>query len=78
MIAKNEKEILKKATEIVLQKKKKDYKGWKQNVIDQKKLEVMADKDKDWSNKIIQEASIQLILENLDLLTQNDITNHQQ
>lgn len=53
---------LQKAVEKILKKKGMDYNVWKREVINKKKLAVMSDEDKEWTERTIEEASLNLLM----------------
>ncbi|WP_437834480.1 DUF5415 family protein (plasmid) [Niallia taxi] len=52
-----------KAAEKILKKKNIDFNEWKKDVITKKKIAVMSDEDKEWTDRTIHEAAMQLIMD---------------
>lgn len=52
-----------KAAEKILKKRKIDFNEWKKDVITKRKIAVMSDEDKEWTERTIHEAALQLILD---------------
>ncbi|MFP7474279.1 DUF5415 family protein [Niallia taxi] len=52
-----------KAAEKILKKRKIDFNEWKKDIITKRKIAVMSDEDKEWTDRTIHEAAIQLILD---------------
>lgn len=50
------------AVERILKDKNQDFNEWKKTVITKKKIEVMSDEDKDWTERTLNEASLELIM----------------
>ena len=65
---------MKDAVEKILKKKGVDYKKWKDEVINQRKVEIVSDKDKEWIERTIQEASLDLIMVEINKESKN--SNH--
>lgn len=57
------KPTIKSAVEKILKKKGLKYNDWKEDILNEKKLEIMANKDRAWTNTVIAEASNELIVE---------------
>lgn len=57
------KPTIKSAVEKILEKKGLKYNDWKEEILNEKKLEIMANKDRTWTNTVIAEASNELIVE---------------
>ncbi|MEY8742818.1 DUF5415 family protein [Bacillales bacterium AN1005] len=52
-----------KAAEKILKKKNIDFNEWKKDVITKKKIAVMSDEDKEWTERTIHEAAMQIIMD---------------
>ncbi|MFP7474484.1 DUF5415 family protein [Niallia taxi] len=52
-----------KAAEKILKKKNIDFNEWKKEVITKKKIAVMSDEDKEWTDRTIHEAAMKLIMD---------------
>ena len=52
-----------KAAEKILKKKNINFNEWKKEVITKKKIAVMSDEDKEWTDRTIHEAAMQLIMD---------------
>jgi len=51
-----------KAAEKILKRKNIDFNEWKKDIITKKKIAVMSDEDKEWTDRTIHEAAMQLIM----------------
>lgn len=67
---------LKESVESILARKNVKYNDWKKDVVNQKKLAVMADEDKEWLDEAVQTASIELVM--ADVANKKSNNNHQQ
>lgn len=65
LAAKRKDNSMKDAVEKILKKKGIDYGKWKDDVINQRKVEVVSNQDKEWIERTIQEASMDLIMEEI-------------
>ncbi len=65
MAAKKKENPLQIAVETILEKDGIDFNEWKKRVINKKKLAVMSDEDKEWTERTIHEASLELLMENV-------------
>lgn len=65
MAAKKKDNPLQQAVETILKKNGGDYNEWKKAIINQKKLAVMSDEDKEWTERTIHEASMELVMESV-------------
>ena len=63
--AKRKVTTLRQAVEKKKKKKGITYNAWKQNVIEQKKMAVLTDKDKEWLDEAEKQASLELIMESV-------------
>lgn len=54
---------VKETVEAILKKQNINYNDWEKDIINKKKLEVMADEDKEWTAEIVNEASMAVIME---------------
>ncbi|WP_435817845.1 DUF5415 family protein, partial [Micrococcus luteus] len=52
-----------KAAEKILRNRNIDFNEWKKDIITKKKIAVMSDEDKEWTERTIQEAALQLIIQ---------------
>ncbi len=50
------------AVEKILKEKNQDYNEWKKTVITKRKIQVMSDEDKEWTERTLNEASLELIM----------------
>uniref|UniRef100_UPI00344C888B DUF5415 family protein n=1 Tax=Carnobacterium sp. TaxID=48221 RepID=UPI00344C888B len=58
-----QKNPVKETVESILKKQNKSYADWEKEIVNKKKLEVMADEDKEWTRETVREASMDLIME---------------
>lgn len=65
MAAKKKENPLQKAVEAILDLQGVDYNEWKKEVINKKKLAVMSDEDKEWTERTLQEASLEVVMDNV-------------
>lgn len=52
-----------KAAERILRNRNIDFNEWKKDIITKKKIAVMSDEDKEWTERTIHEAALQLIIQ---------------
>lgn len=65
---------LQKAAQRILEKNGKDFNEWKKDVINQRKLAIMSDQDKEWTEQTIEEAALQIVLKDINT-TKTDSSN---
>ena len=53
---------VKETVESILKKQNKSYVDWEKEIVNKRKLEVMADEDKEWTRETVREASMELIM----------------
>ncbi|RBP59280.1 hypothetical protein DES36_1195 [Alkalibaculum bacchi] len=63
MAVKKKSNQLQMTVEKILKKKGVDYREWEKDIINQRKLEIMAGEDKEWTKKTIEEESMNLIMD---------------
>ncbi|KIO69711.1 hypothetical protein B4065_1377 [Caldibacillus thermoamylovorans] len=63
---------LQKTVENILKEKKMNYNDWRKEVIYKRKLAVMADEDKEWLDKTVEEESLNLVMQYLNLIVDDD------
>ncbi|MFE7150431.1 DUF5415 family protein, partial [Heyndrickxia sporothermodurans] len=56
-----------KAAEQILKQKGIDINEWRRDVLNKRKLEIMSDQDKDWTEKTIDEEATKLVIEAIRL-----------
>ncbi|WP_077356029.1 DUF5415 family protein [Virgibacillus halodenitrificans] len=66
MAGKRKENPVKEAVEKILKKNGHNYNDWKKEVINKRKLEVMSGEDKEWTESTVQEASFELIMEEIN------------
>lgn len=68
-----DKKQLREAVKRILEKKGIKYNEWKDNEINQRKLAIISDSDKEWTDRTIEEASINLIMD--EIVSENKVQN---
>lgn len=63
---------LQKTVENILKEKKMNYNDWRKEVIYKRKLAVMADEDKEWLDKTVEEESLNLVMQYMNLIVDDD------
>lgn len=71
MAAKKKENPMQKAVETILELQGVDYGEWKKEVINKRKLAVMSDEDKEWTERTLHEASLELVMENVNQLNKS-------
>lgn len=56
---------IQKAAQKILEKNGEDFNEWKKNVINQKKLAIMSDQDKEWTEQTLEEAALQIVVDDI-------------
>lgn len=56
---------IQKAAQQILEKRGVDFNYWKKEVINKRKLAVMSDEDKDWTERTIDEEALSLVMEHI-------------
>lgn len=74
MVAKKKEQPIDKAVQKILDKSNVKLNDWKTEVVNQKKIAVMTDQDKEWLAKTIYEASVDLIMK--DVIKNSNVSNN--
>ncbi|MDM5335786.1 hypothetical protein QUF84_00550 [Fictibacillus enclensis] len=66
---KREQNKLQKTAQTLLEKEGIDFQEWKKDILNKRKLAVMADEDKEWTERTIDEEALKLVMDKIDSVT---------